>query len=122
MSNVSAHLCRLTMTRKLPKCFWGSARGPLELLESLAPVHVTGGWLRDRLLENEVNERARQHWQGLQRLMATPRGDLDLIVSRPLEEFYGALRTDEALRSVLLRPPVLVPKKGSRSATVSLGM
>ena len=103
--------------------FLSEATGPLELLESLAPgqVHVTGGWLRDRLLESqEVNERARLQWQRLQRLMATPRGDLDLIVSRPLADFYGALRDDEALRSVLQRPPLLVPKKGSRSATVSL--
>lgn len=110
------------MLKTLPRCFWGQATGVLELLQNLSTVHVTGGWLRDCLLETqELNPVACAQWQRVKKLTANGLGDLDVIISeRSTVEFFELLRHDEALKSVLRRPPLLVPEKGSRTATVKL--
>ncbi|CAE7286389.1 CCA1 [Symbiodinium natans] len=96
--------------------------GMLRLLRSMAQVWVTGGWLRDKVLASlDVNLEARAHCQRIARLCGQSHGDLDLVVAGMTSaEFYGRCARDEAFRSLLRRPPLLVEAKGGRPNTVKL--
>mmetsp|Transcript_4136 Transcript_4136/g.7593 ORF Transcript_4136/g.7593 Transcript_4136/m.7593 type:complete len:416 (+) Transcript_4136:45-1292(+) len=96
--------------------------GVLQLLGGMAKVWVTGGWLRDKILDCfDVNSAAKTHLQRLRELSGQPPSDLDLVVaSLTSAQFFDRCSRDDAFRSMLLRPPLLVPAKGGRPATVKL--
>ncbi|CAE7722515.1 unnamed protein product [Symbiodinium sp. CCMP2592] len=96
--------------------------GMLKLLQGMAKVWVTGGWLRDKILASlDVNLAARSRCQRLAKLCGQQQGDLDLVVAGMTSvEFYGRCSRDEAFRSLLRRPPLLVEAKGGRPNTVKL--
>eukprot|EP00439_Symbiodinium_sp_Y106_P031624 s1175_g3.t2 len=96
--------------------------GMLKLLQGMAKVWVTGGWLRDKILASlDVNLAARSNCQRLAKLCGQQQGDLDLVVAGMTSvEFYGRCSRDEAFRSLLRRPPLLVEAKGGRPNTVKL--
>lgn len=94
----------------------------LKLLQGMAKVWVTGGWLRDKILASlDVNLAARSRCERLAKLCGQQQGDLDLVVAGMTSvEFYGRCSRDEAFRSLLRRPPLLVEAKGGRPNTVKL--
>jgi len=102
----------------LPASAWGPAdAGALSVLRALAPMWVTGGWVRDRLLESgDVNRDASAAWRRLRHLTGNPPGDLDVLVAGvSARDFHASCRRSEALRAALRGPPLLVPARGGRS-------
>jgi len=77
---------------------------------------VTGGWVRDKLLEcSDVNPSAGASWRQLRVLTGNPPGDVDILVAGvSARDFHAACRKDQALRAALRSPPHLVPAKGGR--------
>ncbi|CAK0839623.1 unnamed protein product [Prorocentrum cordatum] len=111
---------------RLPPELWTPAeKGTFALLRGLSPRRcwVTGGWVRDALLEHGgVSPRAAGEWRRLRRLAGHPRGDVDVLVDgRSAQELHAACLRSEPLRAVLHGPPLLVPPRGARAvATLKL--
>eukprot|EP00927_Polykrikos_kofoidii_P036422 TRINITY_DN3074_c4_g1_i1.p1 TRINITY_DN3074_c4_g1~~TRINITY_DN3074_c4_g1_i1.p1 ORF type:complete len:503 (-),score=94.95 TRINITY_DN3074_c4_g1_i1:94-1602(-) len=84
---------------------------------------VTGGWVRDKLLESTgINLAAKAPWQRLRVLSGHPWGDIDILVDGvSANEFYLACKADKGLRTLLRSQPYLVAAKGDRTlSTVKL--
>eukprot|EP00416_Gambierdiscus_australes_P020427 CAMPEP_0171065402 /NCGR_PEP_ID=MMETSP0766_2-20121228/6822_1 /TAXON_ID=439317 /ORGANISM="Gambierdiscus australes, Strain CAWD 149" /LENGTH=466 /DNA_ID=CAMNT_0011521499 /DNA_START=64 /DNA_END=1460 /DNA_ORIENTATION=- len=106
---------------RLPMSTWSSAEArTLSSLRSLGRMWVTGGWVRDKLLEcTDVNPQAGRAWQRLRRLTGNPAGDLDVLVDGiSARDFHAACHRSETMSSVLRRLPVLVPARGGRSLDI----
>jgi len=101
----------------LPASAWSPAEaGAFSVLRTLAPMWVTGGWVRDRLLESSgLNLGANAAWQRLRHITGNPAGDLDVLVADvSARDFHASCRRSEALRAALRGPPILVPARGGR--------
>ncbi|CAJ1416550.1 unnamed protein product [Effrenium voratum] len=107
---------------RLPAALWGSVEGPLRLLQTMGQVRVTGGWLRDKMLETQgINPDANARWQRLQGLTGHPAGDIDLVVAGQSITDFFALCQEDSFRGLLRKPPLLVPASAAgRAATVKL--
>merc|ERR1719375_2535341 len=85
-------------------------------LGGVAQFCVTGGWVRDRLLDcTDVNPAGNEAWRRLRKLSGHPPGDIDAIVEGiSARQFHREVKEDQRLCSLLRAPPVLVEAKGKR--------
>eukprot|EP00933_Yihiella_yeosuensis_P059866 TRINITY_DN6162_c0_g2_i1.p1 TRINITY_DN6162_c0_g2~~TRINITY_DN6162_c0_g2_i1.p1 ORF type:complete len:496 (-),score=73.48 TRINITY_DN6162_c0_g2_i1:163-1650(-) len=85
-------------------------------LGGVAPLWITGGWVRDKLLEQSaINPAAGKEWSKLRELLGhrSSTGDLDILVDvLSAQDFHRQCRKQERLRSVL------IPAKGKRPMDV----
>lgn len=103
------------------RCLPSTALSPIEAraieeLRNLAPLWITGGWVRDKLLEcTGVNPVAHNEWRRLRALAGCPPGDVDVLVEGiTVREFYERCKKSKTLRSTLLGFPAFVPARGAR--------
>lgn len=117
-----AAACALPL--RIPTASWSEAEAlAFGALKGIAPMWVTGGWVRDAALEqSRLNSAALSSWARLRQLSGFPPGDLDLLVGDiTAQDFHAACKKRHSLRAVLQGPPVLVRASNGRAlGTVKL--
>lgn len=106
------------MVRLAASALTAAEQGVLGLLRAVAPVQIwaTGGWVRDRLLEQgAMNQTAHHLWERVRGLAGAARGDLDVLVGdMTAQALYQRCRRPE-VRAALRGEPMLVPARGART-------
>lgn len=102
----------------LPSSSWTAQEANFfDVLKTVAPVWITGGWVRDRVLEHaSTNTKAFNEWSRVRSLSGSPPGDIDVLVKNiSAKEFRSRCKRHPALQALLSSPAHLVPAQGSRT-------